>query len=523
MKWLGSIVCAMFLVASTASAEDAASEPPHIEEAPDAEAPQSAELDALPTGVAPRFSVIVPTELDLETAQRIAIENNPDLKAAQSRVQQAQERIKQARSLYYPNVGVSVDAFHTKLSENDLDDARDAAVNQSFLGLRSQFLGTLFGNPAPTFPAVALQAAQSGVNAVMARSAIDESIDSYQASVFASWTIFDGFNRKFTNAIARFGALESEAAFAEAERLLLDAVAFAYHQVQLARENVEIARADEAFNERQLKEAEARYRIGTGSLSDQLNFEVRVRAARGAVLNAERDWATARIGLAALMGIPEATLPDTVVIAELYSERPEELVVPEADPLIAYAMEFRPDLNQSRYAAQRADAAVGRARAPFYPQVRAVASRDASRTNSGRFDIDGDFSTTVGISVEYEIFAGGRNRAALREAKYAAEEAEHRTDSVSIDVVSDVRTAIQNLATAQQQLILQRATAEFVSRNRDLVEKEYDAGQGSLVRLNEAQRDLIEAQSRLALARVALRQAWHDLRTATAETLRVKE
>src|SRR5690606_18615930 len=108
-------------------------------------------------------------------------------------------------------------------------------------------------------------------------------------------------------------------------------------------------------------------------------------------------------------------------------------------------------------------------------------------------------------------------------AKYAAEEAEHRTDSVSIDVVSDVRTAIQNLATAQQQLILQRATAEFVSRNRDLVEKEYDAGQGSLVRLNEAQRDLIEAQSRLALARVALRQAWHDLRTATAETLRVKE
>ena len=51
------------------------------------------------------------------------------------------------------------------------------------------------------------------------------------------------------------------------------------------------------------------------------------------------------------------------------------------------------------------------------------------------------------------------------------------------------------------------------------LEKEYRAGQGSLVRLNEAQRDLTSQQGRLALARVALRLAWHNLRTATAETL----
>jgi outer membrane protein TolC len=288
----------------------------------------------------------------------------------------------------------------------------------------------------------------------------------------------------------------------------------------LARENLQIAEADEAFNQRQLKEAEARYRVGTGSLSDQLNFEVRVRAARSAVLDAQRDYHTALIALAALMGIPEAIIPENVVIADLHSELPEELQLQEPEPLIAYAMEYRPDLNQSRYAVERAEATVGQNRAPFFPQVRALASRDASRTNSGRFDIDDDFSTTVGISVDYELFAGGRNRAALRESKYAEAEAEFRSENLEIEVASEVRTAIQNLATAQQQLLLQRATAELVSRNRDLVEKEYDAGQGSLVRLNEAQRDLIAAQSRLAQARVALRQAWHDVRTATAETLR---
>jgi len=93
--------------------------------------------------------------------------------------------------------------------------------------------------------------------------------------------------------------------------------------------------------------------------------------------------------------------------------------------------------------------------------------------------------------------------------------------AAEIEVASDVRQAIESLEASQDNLKLQRANADYVQRNRDLVEKGYAAGQASLVRLNEAQRDLIEARARLALARVSLRQAWHDLRTATAETLKL--
>jgi outer membrane protein TolC len=75
------------------------------------------------------------------------------------------------------------------------------------------------------------------------------------------------------------------------------------------------------------------------------------------------------------------------------------------------------------------------------------------------------------------------------------------------------------LEESQQQLVLQRTTADLVRRNRELVEKEYDAGQGALVRLNEAQRDLVAAQSRLALARVGLFLAQDELRAATGESL----
>ncbi len=51
------------------------------------------------------------------------------------------------------------------------------------------------------------------------------------------------------------------------------------------------------------------------------------------------------------------------------------------------------------------------------------------------------------------------------------------------------------------------------------MDKEYNAGQASLVRLNEAQRDLNQATSQLALARVGLRQTWKNLNVATGRIL----
>ena len=84
---------------------------------------------------------------------------------------------------------------------------------------------------------------------------------------------------------------------------------------------------------------------------------------------------------------------------------------------------------------------------------------------------------------------------------------------------SEVREAAISVIASQRQLALQRSNVELVQRSRDLVEKEYAAGQASLVRLNEAQRDLTAAHGRLALALVSLRQAWYDLETATGRTL----
>lgn len=455
----------------------------------------------------------LPAILDLDTAQRRALADNPSLQAAAARVAQAQERVKQARSLYFPQVQAAWSATHTELSNRSVEQARQAALQQGLASLKGT-LSAPVTDPAAQFAAAGNTVAQ----AYRASDSINDSVDSYTAGVTAQWIIFDGFSRKFTNAIARFGRDETEAAQREAARLILAAVAQRFYGVQLARENVGIATTDKAFNERLLKEAEARKRVGEGSLSDVLNFEVRLRAAAAQVLQAQRDLELSHIALAALMGMPEAQWPAGTEVEPLKDEQRDEMQTPAAEEIIPMAMANRPDLERNRYEVERAGAAVGERRAVFFPQVAAFASHNGSRGENGDFGGD-DFSSSVGVNVSVDLFTGGRNRAALKEAKYAREEAKDLLAQAELDAAEEVRNALTQLSTAQEQLRLQRETAAYVEKNRDLVEKEYKAGQAPLVRLNEAQRDLVEAQGRLASARAGMRQAWYQLRTSTAETL----
>ena len=113
----------------------------------------------------------------------------------------------------------------------------------------------------------------------------------------------------------------------------------------------------------------------------------------------------------------------------------------------------------------------------------------------------------------------GNRKARFREAKFRLNEAQNDLRDVLNTVSSEVREALADLNATQQQIVLQRNNLVLSQQNRDLVAKEYKAGQASLVRLNEAQRDLTTARARLARALVSLRDAWQNLDAATGQIL----
>jgi TolC family type I secretion outer membrane protein len=414
--------------------------------------------------------------LDLKTVQQIAIKGNPSLDAARERVIQARQQLVQARAAYFPRIDASGGGRRSIMSDNDY---------------------------------MALAATTPGV---------DDTTDIYTAGISASWTLFDGFQREYSHLRAKHGKNSSIQSRNNVLRLLLYQVAAGYFNAQLARENINIAKANEEFNQRQLHEAEARYRVGTGSLSDVYNFRVRINSAKSQLIAAKQGYEVALYGLASLMGIPDAKLPSPIELSKLEDETGDELKIPDTASSIRYALNYRPDLKQSDYLLQQAKAGVGSARAGYYPTISITGSIDGDRTESWEFENE-DFGKSIMLNISFNLFTGGQTMSRVSEAKSRLRESENNLEDTRISVISDVESAVVRLKAAQEQLALQRANTELVQQTRDLVEKEYSAGQGSLVRLNEAQRDLVTAQSNLVLSLVSMRQAWEGLKSSTGEIL----
>jgi outer membrane protein len=423
-----------------------------------------------------------PRILDLEAACRLAVAANPTLEAAAARVEAAAQRVRQARAAYFPRLDATAGLTRMDMAQNDY---------------RTTLAQARFFDPAATVP---------------------DPEDLYQAELTARWTVFDGFQRRFALLASRSGARAAAESRDESRRLLLAAVAEAFHGAQLAREAVAIAEADARYNQRLMEEAEIRRQVGTGALSEVLNFQVAANAARSDVIGARQQLAVVRSALAALLGVETGRLRANWTIAELKTGSETDGIVPEAAGQIAYALAHRPDLQRGAEEIRRADAELGAARSGFWPTVSVFATVDGDRTNDARWSAD-DLGDAVGITLSHNLFAGGQTRARVAEARMNRKALEKDLQDDRLQVSAQVVQALSDLSAAGRQLALQRENARLVQRNRDLVEKEYAVGQASLVRLNEAQRNLVSARGRLAQARVALDQARFALDTATARIL----
>lgn len=443
-------------------------------------------------------------QLDLKTAARIALEDGPSIAAAKERVVQAKQLVVQYRASYFPRLDANI-----SYSRNEDPDKISDPANKLADEIRgaSEDLPPNFGDQLPGYGDLVDQ-----------YLGYDEVTTTYSSGLSASWLIFDGFEREFSYAAAKHGVELNQYSLADAKRLLLGALTRVYLGALLAEESVAISKADEDFNRQLFRDTKLLKKAGLNSLSDVLNFEIGVNYARTRSLEAQRRYEAALYALAALMGLPDARLPDKLKLAPLKTETDELLTAPDINEVLTYTMTHRPDLMAQKATIDISESAVGSAKGQFYPQFYLNASINGIRTDDYSFEGD-DFGNRIGIFMTYNLFAGGSHRARVIESKSRLKANEKKLQDTTNNAVASVRSAVTMILSAQEQFSLQQTNAKLAARTRDLVRKEYQAGKASLTRLNEAQKDLITIQGYLAQARVTLRQAWLDMEKESGRIL----
>lgn len=395
--------------------------------------------------------------LSLEKAKQIALENNPSIDAALERIKQARESIVQAKADYYPSVLAATDWNYTEKTQKS----------------------------SPTH---------------------DETQHSGNLSM--TQTLFNGFYTKYAVLAKEKNQKAAAAGYENTKRILSWSVSQAYLNTQLAAESIKIAQSDMWFNQKQEEEAVAKKRAGTGSYSDVLNFKTKVNTAASSLLSARQDFMEAKISLAALLGFPDSKLPADMQFEPL-PQRISDETPNDSDFSIEDILYSRPDLQETFLFIKEADANIKIAQASYFPTVSLSAAYGAS---AGDHFLDEDnMGASAGINVSFNIFTGGARKSKVIQAQSKKRELERTYAAEKIQAVSDISATVEKIRKLMQQLLLQEENTNLIKETRDLVEKEYRAGQSSLVRLNEAQNELVKAQGQLSSNKVSLMLAREEL------------
>lgn len=447
--------------------------------------------------------------ITLDHARRLALRGNPDVHAAQARLEAAQAHLDDARARFLPSLlfqHTSTITFQTPPSRPRLTSAIQSAQVLPTSGtdplegvspLIRPFFEPLFGSS----------------NFIL--SSNSNPFSDHSTGLTFTWTVFDGFIRDARLLATKHLHGAAVRTLADVKRLIIRAVDRAYYQVQLAGEQLRIARADEAFSREQLEETEKLRGAGRATHADVANFRVRMLAAQADVTAAVGLRDTGRVILAELMGQSDVLLPDDVNLAPLSEEVDADLALASAEPWITHASAYRPDLRRLSAVVDSEKQNVRAAKGLFSPAVGLSGSWGFDRTSNVHYG-DDDQSSAGGIEVRWDLYTGGSRRARLRGAQAIYAEARAVLARLRLSVQAEVRQAVIDLTDAQEQIRLQRENLSTALENRRIVRAGYLAGKETLTRLNQAQRDYIEADAGLARSRIRLRLAWSDLHAAAA-------
>ena len=426
-------------------------------------------------------------QLTRSDAQRIALKNNPTYIAAYHSVSAARMRYYQAWGAYSPKISASF----------NLQDRHSGVFNGR----------TYLDSPARTRT---------------------ENFTT-TTSIGATLLLFDGLEREFSLLASKHSMEYQKALEADQCRSMMRAVAVAYNSVLLAIENHRISKENRKFQLETLKDTKYKFDAGAVPLSDVLNFEILANDAEVSLINAEYQYETAIYALAVLMGYPEGTLPAELTFPSDFKSDFGDL--PAVEIYLDAALAHRPDLKGYREQLEIAKYQLYRTYSAYSPTVNAFATfsfgTNETHTRYHSYGHNGTHyssnenrsyynqpSFAYGITADWTIFNGLIRYNTMREYKANLAATEYSAAAKWFDVVGEVRAAYANYVQTVRQTRIYEKTQELSKKQRDLVDEEYRAGNAELTRLNEAQRDLVRAETNLASSYIAIQNAKAQLDSA---------
>jgi outer membrane protein TolC len=252
--------------------------------------------------------------------------------------------------------------------------------------------------------------------------------------------------------------------------------------------------------------AEARLRVGVGTLQDVLQARTELAQARLQLVTLEGTLLSSRATLAAAMGLPANTHFEIPSISTCDSVAK---VTASVDTLINRAITTRPDLAQARASAAQFAALIRVARSAGYPSLTLSSIQSVTRSVEGASSANGLNASFV-LGLQIPIFNGYSRQYNVRTAQSQYQAALARVTSTQQQITVQVFTSYAALQTAGQRLFASADLLSAAAQSAEVAAGRYREGVGTIV-------DVLLARSALDSARAEDIQARWEWQTALAQ------
>ena len=378
--------------------------------------------------------------------------SNENIKEAAAAVEEARALVRQARSGFWPQVGVNASRQRSVTGENNPKTLTSAGISGSWdIDLWGQ---------------------------------IRRSTESNRASMQAS-----------------------EAALASARLAAQAQLATAYFELR-AQDQLQIILNDIVAAEQQsLKITENRYRVGVAAKADVVNAQTQLLSSQAQQVNAPLQRAILEHAIAVLVGQQPAQF--SVATAAMRADVP---TVPAGLP--SELLERRPDVAQAERQVAAANAQIGVAISAFFPSLTITGSDDYQGNTISHLIRTANRVWAIGPTVALSVFDAGLRRAEVSQARAVYEQRVDNYRQTVLTSLQQVEDNIATLRVLEQRGVIEEAAVKAAREAETLTLNQYKAGTvpyssvitAQTTRLNSEQNALDVLSGRLQ-ASVAMIQA----------------
>ncbi len=432
-------VTALFLFPVVSGAEGTSTATPEI----------SVQISASKTGKEPAKEI-----LTLEEAVRIALDNQPRIKAAQERVKAQQAVVGQAKSAYYPSITFS-NTYRSSLVSGTTSTSQDA-------------------------------------------------FDFFSSASNINWTIYN-FGRREGIVREAKDTLDSRR-FAErtsVDDVILNVMRLYYRSIAV---KALVRVREDTVKDRELlvRQAKGFFEVGTRPKIEVARAESALFAARADLIAAENGvkiaWAELRnaVGVKDFPVRPQAEdalleKPLTLLAKELDIRKPE-VSLAEAQKI---ASDSRPELKDFEAQRRAQDADIAIARAGHLPDISFFGQYGRRNTSRGGNTFPLQLIWQAGITIEIPIFSGFETTYEIEKALRDYREIKAQEEETRQQIALEVERSYLNVIAATERTRATEAAVRAAKENFDLANGRYRVGVGSIIEITEAQVINTEAQTNL--------------------------